>query len=66
MECRIKKFSYAILINNIAYDLKGTCIDGHWDSHAKQGFCNKVRVANAWGEIKQNTLKAESFVVQEN
>ena len=44
---------YADYINNIAYDIKGTGIDGHSDSHAEKGFCNAIRVANVKGEIKK-------------
>ena len=61
-----KRCSLAIQINNIAYDVKGTGIDDHGDSHAEEGFCNAIRVANVKGEIKKNTLTAESFVVQKN
>ena len=56
----------AIQINYIAYDVKGTGIDDHGDSHAEEGFCNAIRVANVKGEIKKNTFKAYSFVVQKN
>ena len=61
-----KRCSLAIQINDIAYDVKGTGIDDHGDSHAEEGFCNAIRVANVKGEIKKNILKAESFVVQTN
>ena len=60
-----KRCSLAIQINDIAYDVKGTGIDDHGDSHAKEGFCNAIRVANVKGEIKKNTLKAESFCSSE-
>ena len=53
----------AVPINDIAYDVKGTGIDDHGDFHAKEGFCNAARIANVKGEIKKNTLKAESLVV---
>ena len=61
-----KRCSLAIQINDIAYDVKGTGIDDHGDSHAKEGFCNAIRVAKVKGEIKKNRLEAESFVVQKN
>ena len=61
-----KRCSLAIQINDPAYDVKGTIIDDYGDSHAKEGFCNAVRIANVKGEIKKNTLKVESFVVQKN
>ena len=37
--------SLSIQINEKAYSVKGTDIDDHGDSHAKDGFCNAVRVA---------------------
>ncbi len=61
-----KRCSLAIQINDIAYDVKGTSIDDHGDSHAKEGFCNAIRVANVKGKIKKNRFKSESFVVQKN
>ena len=61
-----KRCSLAIQINDTAYDVKGTSIDDHGDSHAKEGFCNAIRVANVKGEIKKNKLIAESFIVQKN
>ena len=61
-----KRCSLAIQINNIAYDVKGTDIDDHGDSHAEEGFCNAIRVAKVKGEIKKKRLEAESFVVQKN
>ena len=61
-----KRCNLAIQINDAAYDVKGTGIDDHGDSHAKEGFCNAIRVAKVKGEIKKNTLVAESFVVQKN
>ena len=67
LEWEIKKrFSLAIQINDIAYDVKRTGIDDHGDSHAEEGFCNAIRVAKVKGEIKKNRLEAESFVVQKN
>ena len=54
MEWKIKKrCSLAIQINDISCDVKGTGIDDHGDSHAKEGFCNAIRVANVKGEIKK-------------
>ena len=61
-----KRCSLAIQINDISYDVEGTGIDDHGDSHAEEGFCNAIRVAKVKGEIKKNRLEAESFVVQKN
>ena len=65
MKCK-KRCSLAIQINEIAYDVKGTGIDVHGESHAEEGFCNAIRVENVKGVIKKNTIKAECFVVQKN
>ncbi len=48
-----KRCSLAIQISNIAYDVKAIGIDDHGDSHAKEGFCNAIRVADVKGEIKK-------------
>ncbi len=39
-------------------------IDEYSDSHAKDGFCNVVRVVNVKGKIKNNKLYADSFSVK--
>ena len=39
-------------------------IDAHGDSHAKDGFCNVVRIASVKGRVKNNKLYADSFSVQ--
>jgi hypothetical protein len=39
-------------------------IDAHVDSHAKDGFCNVVRIVNVKGKVKNNKLYADSFSVQ--
>ena len=39
-------------------------IDTHVDSHAKDGFCNVVRIANLKGKVKKNKLYADSFSLQ--
>ena len=56
--------SLAIQVNETAYDVKGTGIDDHGDSHAKDGFCNAIRIANVDGEIKDNFLIANSFTLK--
>ena len=48
--------SLSIQINEKAYNVKGTHIDDHGDSHAKDGFCNAVRVAKVSGKVKKITL----------
>ena len=58
--------SLAIQINEKAYDVKGTKIDDHGDSHAKDGFCNAVRVANVSGKIMKSDFMADTFVLQKD
>ena len=38
-------------------------IDDHIDSHAKDGFCNVVRIVEVKGKVKNNKLYANSFSV---
>ena len=56
--------SLAIQINDKAYDVRGTYIDDHGDSHAKDGFCNAIRIAKVDGEIKDDLFISNSFTLQ--
>ena len=38
-------------------------IDAHIDSHAKDGFCNVVRIVKVKGKVKNKKLYADSFSV---
>ena len=38
-------------------------IDAHIDSHAKDGFCNVVRIVKVKGKVKNKELYASSFSV---
>tara|TARA_Y100001970_G_C14169549_1_gene823334 strand:+ start:100 stop:483 length:384 start_codon:yes stop_codon:yes gene_type:complete len=58
--------SLSIQINEKAYNVKGTHIDDHGDSHASDGFCNAVRVAKVSGKVKKDNFIAETFVLQKN
>ena len=53
-------------INEKAYNVKGTHIDDHGDSHAKDGFCNAVRVAKVSGKVEKDDFIAETFILQKN
>ena len=44
----------------------GTDIDDHGDSHAKDGFCNAIRVAKVSGKVKKNMFLADSFELQKH
>ncbi len=63
---RNKNCSLAIQINKKSYDVQGTKIDDHGDSHADDGFCNAVRVAEVSGKIKKNKFIVDAFVLQKN
>ena len=56
--------SLAIKIGESTYQVKGTSIDNHGDSHAKDGFCNAVSVVSVGGNVKDNIFLAESFEIQ--
>ena len=59
-----KRCSLAIQINEKAYHVRGTKIDDQGDSHAKDGFCNAVRIAKVSGKMKKNVFISESFELQ--
>jgi hypothetical protein len=61
-----KRCNLAIQINDEAYDVKGTGIDDHGDSHAKDGFCNAVRVAKVSGTIKKGIFTSDLFSLQKD
>ena len=63
---RNRKCSLAIQINETAFNVKGSKIDDHGDSHANDGFCNAVRVAKVSGKINKSTFIADSFELQKN
>ena len=63
---RSRDCSLAIQISDKAFHVKGTKIDDHGDSHAKDGFCNAVRVAKVSGKVKKNVFLADSFELQKN
>ena len=59
-----KSCSLAIQIDENAYDVAGTKMSDHGDSHAKDGMCNAIRVANVVGTIKDNIFVSEVFELQ--
>ncbi|CAN5372739.1 DUF6370 family protein [soil metagenome] len=64
-ECRFgmngKSCDLAVRINGKPYFVDGTNIDDHGDAHAKDGFCNAIRMANVQGEIVDGRFKATYF-----
>ena len=61
-----KHCSLAIQINKQSYGVKGTGIEDHGGSHAKDGFCNAIRVASVSGTVKDGLFLAKSFELQKN
>lgn len=51
----------AVRIDGKSYFIEGTKIDDHGDAHAKDGFCNAVRKAEAVGEIKGDKFVVSYF-----
>ena len=56
--------SLALKIGHDIYQVKNVDMDAQVDSHAKDGFCNVVRVVNVKGRIRNDKLYANSFSVQ--
>ncbi len=64
-QCRFgmtgKGCNLAVRIDGKSYFVDGTSIDDHGDAHAKDGFCEAIRMAKVQGEIIQNRFKATYF-----
>lgn len=58
-----KGCALSIKINNNAYLVKNSGINDHGDSHASNGFCKAVRLANVKGQVKKGKFMATSFVL---
>ena len=59
-----KNCSLAIQVDERAYTVKGSKIDDHGDSHAKDGFCNAVRIADVDGKVKDGVFLADAFTLK--
>ena len=57
--------SLAIRIGEEVFAVAGSGIDDHGDSHAKDGFCNAIRVANVDGRIYRNKFYSDTFTLKE-
>jgi len=55
--------SLAIRVGKKTFNVKGTGMEDHGDSHADDGFCNAVRIANVKGKISKGKFKSESFAL---
>lgn len=53
----------AIKINNNTYAVKNSGINDHGDSHASNGFCKAVRLANVKGQVRKGKFLATSFAL---
>tara|TARA_Y100001970_G_C14146973_1_gene810440 strand:+ start:143 stop:535 length:393 start_codon:yes stop_codon:yes gene_type:complete len=60
-DVKTKDCSLYIRIDDTPYAVKGSSIDDHGDSHAEDGFCNKVRTASVKGKVKGDFFFAASF-----
>jgi hypothetical protein len=58
--------SLAIKVGEEVYSVQGSKIDDHGDSHAKDGFCNAVRVADINGKVVKGVFKSENFALTKN
>ena len=56
-----KSCGLSVKIGHHIYSVENVNIDDHIDSHAKDGFCNVVRVVNIKGKVKNNKLYADKF-----
>ena len=59
-----KSCGLSVKIGHHIYSVENVNIDDQIDSHAKDGFCNVVRVVNVKGKIKNNKLYADKFSVK--
>ena len=55
--------SLAIRVGEKTFSVKGTGMEDHGDSHADDGFCNAVRIANVKGKVSKDKFKSESFAL---
>ena len=55
--------SLSIRVGEQVFSVKGTEMKDHGDSHAKDGFCNAIRVAEVKGNINKGTFNSESFAL---
>lgn len=51
----------AVRISGKTYFVEGTKIDEHGDAHAKDGFCESIRKAEAQGEVVNDKFKVTYF-----
>ena len=61
-----QKCSLTIQINKTAQNVEGTNIDDHVDYHAKDGFCNAIRVAKVNGKIEKDSFFPDNFELQKH
>ena len=58
-----KRCGLSVKIGKDIIKVANVDIDANIDSHAKDGFCNVVRIVKVKGKVKNNKLYANSFSV---
>ena len=56
-----KKCSLVIQINEKAYNVKGSNIDDHGDSHANDGYCNVIKKIYVEGRVRGKSFTANKM-----
>jgi len=56
-----KSCDLAVRIKGKNYFVDGTKIDDHGDAHAKDGFCERIRMAEVKGNVVNNRFEATYF-----
>jgi len=56
-----KGCNLAVRINGNAYFVSGASIDSYGDAHAKDGFCEAIRMAKVQGELIDTFFKVSYF-----
>ena len=59
-----RRCSLSVKIGKEVYSVANVGIDDQLDSHAKDGFCNVVRIVDINGKIKNNKLYATTFNIK--
>ena len=56
----------AVMYKGYPYFVQGTGIDDHGDAHAKNGFCNAVRMAKVQGKLVGDKFVVTYFKLMED
>ncbi len=58
-----KDCALSIRVGSNVFLVKGNGIDDHGDSHADDGFCNAIRIAEVQGKINKGNFTSKSFTL---